>query len=131
MTYNFGDFALTNLDKYNKFMSENPFVGYLKIRAFTSGGAVPIEGLKIVVSKDIDGDKVVFFEGVTNSSGIIEKIELPAPILDSDLSVPNRTKYDVSAVYGDFKYFYVVNIFKNVIVILNINVAPSSSMGGI
>ena len=132
MIYNFSDLNFINSSIYQNFLEENPVYGFLKIRAFTAGGAVPIEGLKVTVSKIIDDNKVVFFEGVTNSSGVIDTITLPAPrINDENLNVPNRTKYDVSAIYDNDTYAYIVNIFENIYVIQNINVAPSMNMGGI
>ena len=132
MIYNFSDLNFINSSIYQNFLEENPVYGFLKIRAFTAGGAVPIEGLKVTVSKIIDDNKVVFFEGVTNSSGVIDTITLPAPrINDENLNVPNRTKYDVLAIYDNDTYAYIVNIFENIYVIQNINVAPSMNMGGI
>ena len=131
MTYNYDDSSFKNTDLYKNFISENPSFGFLKVRAYMAGGAVPVSDLNVVISKNIDGAKVIFFDGVTDSSGVIESIKLPAPILDSNLDVPNRTKYDVVASYGDFKYFSIVNIFENIIVVQNINVTPTNFMGGL
>ena len=131
MTYKFTDPNFINSSIYQNFLEENPVYGYLKIRAYTAGGAVPIEGLKIIISKTIDDNKIIFFEGETNQSGTIEKIELPAPKLNqNDLNAPNRIKYDVFASYNNETYTYVVNIFENIYVIQNINVAPTADMGG-
>lgn len=130
MIYNFSDPNFINSSIYQNFLEENPVYGYLKIRAFTAGGAVPIEGLRVTVSKNIDENKVIFFEGVTNSSGVVDTITLPAPRINGEnLNVPNRTKYDVSATYDNTTYSYIVNIFENIYVIQNINVAPSMNKG--
>ena len=44
----------------------------------------------VVVSKIIDGNNVIFFEGVTDNSGVIDRITLPTPTLKTDdLIAPN------------------------------------------
>ena len=65
-------------DLYQQFILDNPDVGYLIVQAFTAYGAIPIENVNIVISKDIGNYKVIFFQGVTDSSGIISDIMLPA-----------------------------------------------------
>ena len=130
MTYNFTDSNFINSSIYQNFLEENPVYGYLKIRAYTAGGAVPIEGLKVTVSKNIDENKIIFFEGTTNDSGVIDTIQLPAPRINGEnLNAPNRTKYDITATYNNITYTYIVNIFENIYVIQNINITPSMNEG--
>ena len=127
MNYNFNDKEFQNTDIYKKFIEDNPKVGYLKIRASAANSAVPIENLKVVVSKNIDGNNVIFFEGLTNNSGVIEKITLPAPVLNSnDLTVPNSTSYDIKTIYepDNITGLYQINIYDNLYVIQNINIVP-------
>ena len=127
MTYSFDEFKSSSL--YDKFVKDNSSFGFLKVRAYMAFGAIPASGVRVIVSKMIDGVKVVFFDGFTDSSGVIEKIMLPAPVLDSGLDDTNLLKYDFFASYDDFKYYSIVNIFENIIVVQNINI--SSSMGGV
>ena len=54
-TYNFNDASFKNTSSYQNFISANPSEGYLKVRASAASQALPISGLKIVVSKIIDG----------------------------------------------------------------------------
>ena len=75
-TYYFNDDTFKTTDLYKKYLVNNPATGYLKIRASSASEAIPISNLKIVVSKKIDTSKIIFYEGVTNESGIIEKIIL-------------------------------------------------------
>ena len=77
--YNINDENFKNTEAYRSFMNDNPVNGYLKIRAYGASGAIPISNLKIVVSKIINNTKIIFFEGTTNESGIIDKITLPTP----------------------------------------------------
>ena len=126
MTYNLNDKDFLNSELYKSFINSNSGVGFLKIRAYAASGAVPISGLSVVVSKDIGGNKVIFFEGATNDSGVIERISLPAPRIDSDnLVSPILTTYDISAVYEGENKLYKVNVYDGIYVVQNINLTPN------
>ena len=133
-TYNINDENFKNTEAYRSFMNDNPANGYLKIRAYSASEAIPVRGLKITVSTEYEGNTIIFFDGVTDTSGVIEKIILPAPKLNSDnMNVPSRTTYDINATYEpnlvDLKY--QVNIYEDVFVIQNINIVPDSNSGGL
>ena len=135
-TYNISDQNFINSVTYQQFIRQNPSQGYLKIRAFAANQAIPISGLKVIVSTIIDNDNVIFFFFFTNSSGVIENIILPAPKLNpNDLDVPNSIIYDVSITYmpDNFNQTYKVNIYENLGVIQNINIVPDmkSKLGGL
>lgn len=130
-TYNFNDASFKNTSSYQNFVNANPSEGYLKVRASAASQALPISGLEIVVSKMIDGNKIIFFEGTTDTSGVIEKITLPAPKLNADnLAAPQSTTYDVNATYlpDNLNDIYRVNIYENIYVIQTINVVPTLSV---
>jgi len=125
-TYNVNDKDFVNSELYKSFINSNPGLGFLKIRAYAASGAVPISGMNVIVSKNIGGNKVIFFEGVTNLSGVIEKISLPAPKMDSDnMIAPVITTYDIDTSYEGVSRLYKVNIYDNIYVVQNINITPS------
>lgn len=127
-TYNYNDESFKNTNSYKQFTFINPSEGYLKIRAYAASGALPISNLNIVVSKVIDNNNVIFFEGKTNSSGIIERIPLPAPRLDeNNLDAPKSTTYEIKATYPEdnLDETYRVNIYENIYVIQTISVVPT------
>ena len=127
-TYYINDENFINSETYQNFIRNNPSEGYLKIRASAASSAIPISGLKIVVSKNIDNNNVIFFEGETNDSGVIEKITLPAPKANiSNLVKPNNTTYDVSATYqrDNISSVFLVRMYENVYVVQNINILPN------
>lgn len=133
-TYNINDENFKNTDIYRSFINDNPVSGYLKIRAYSASGAIPVRGLKITVSTEYEGNTIIFFDGFTDASGVIEKITLPAPRLNSDnMDIPSRTTYDISATYPpnlvDLKY--QVNIYEDVFVIQNINIVPDALSGSL
>lgn len=124
-TYSVNDVNFTNSELYQNYLRRNPGIGYLMIRASAAGGAIPISNLDVTVSNMIGDTKVIFFNGKTDSSGMIEKISLPAPPDDqSDLEVPVTTIYDVEAVYDGKEYAYKVNMYNGIFVLQNINIVP-------
>ena len=124
---NINDEAFINSEAFQEFMKNNPGHGFLKIRASSASEAVPISGVEIIVSNVIDNKRVIFFEGITDNSGMISGIELPTPSVISDiLDVPNAITYDVEAIYNpdgiDRKY--KVLMYPNVVVVQYINIIP-------
>ena len=135
-TYNVNDENFINSINYQNFLRDNPSIGYLNIRAYAASQAIPISGIRIVISTTIGDDKVIFFEGSTNQSGVIEGIELPTPRLDpNNLDKPNKTTYEIEATYlpDNLSKTYRVNMYENISSIQNIIVAPDMNfkMGGL
>ena len=124
-TYNINDESFKKTISYTNFLSQNPSSGYLKIRAFAASEAIPISGIKIIVSKMIDNNKVIFFEGTTNESGIIERIVLPTPSLNSNnLNIPSSITYDITAMYDNSVNTYKINMYENIYVVQTISIVP-------
>ena len=112
---------------YKNFMIENTGRGILNIRASFANQALPITNLKVVVSKEIENYNVIFYEGVTNISGLIEKISLPTPPNENDdLIAPKNTTYKITTLYNNREYTYVVNMYDGICVVQNINIVPSN-----
>lgn len=112
---------------YKNFMIENTGRGILNIRASFANQALPITNLKVVVSKEIENYNVIFYEGVTNISGLIEKISLPTPPKENDdLIAPKNTTYKITTLYNNREYTYVVNMYDEICVVQNINIVPSN-----
>ena len=130
-TYYVNDTAFIKTEAYKNFFKENSSKGFLKIRAYAASQAIPISGLKVIVSKNIDNNKIIFFEGSTNESGVIEKIVLPtSTIANDDESIPNSTSYDITATYvqDNINTTYKVNIYENIYVVQNINIVPKANL---
>ena len=109
---------------YNEFIKNNPSFGYLTIKASSASEAIPVSGLKIEVSSN----NIIFFNGKTDDSGLIEGIKLPAPInVSNNLEIPKRQEYVIRAIYEPDNFYleYKVNIYENLTVVQNINVIPN------
>ena len=111
----FDEFVKSSL--YDSFMRENSGIGNLKIRAYAASLALPVSGLEVTVSTIVDNYNVIFFTGKTDASGMIENIELPAPILGNNLVIPNTITYNILAGNNN----YSVNMYDGICVIQNIN----------
>lgn len=125
--YTINDDEFTSSLAFQNFLKENPTSGNLRIRAYSASEAIPIKGLKIEVSTLIGDDKVIFFEGETDSSGLIDRISLPAPQLNTDNMIkPTSTVYDIYANYppNNVSAIYKVNMYEDICVVQNINIAP-------
>ena len=132
-TYYINDEDFINSDIYKDFLKENPVTGNLRIRAYAANQALPISGIRVVVSKEFDNNTLVFFDGFTDDSGLIERLSLPAPKLDSnDMNVPNKATYDITATYvtDNITTRYKVNIYENVCVVQNIVIVPEMNKIG-
>ena len=132
-TYNINDINFINSNLYKQYIKENPKVGFLKIRAYAASEAIPISGLNVIVSKIIEGNKVIFFEGVTDNSGVIDGITLPTPILKTDdLIVPNGVDYTINTLYkpDNIKGTYNINMYENVYVVQTVRIVPKMNRDG-
>ncbi len=120
-----------NASLYKEYLDNNPGTGYLNIRAYAANSAIPIEGLDVKVYKVIDNERVVFYEGKTNNSGIISQIELPTPLINTNDEVaPSFQEYIVEATYNDNKLSFITRIFNGIQVLQNINVVPNMRLDG-
>lgn len=124
-----------NTDLYEDFIKENDDVGNLKVQTFTAYGAIPVEDTNIVVYKDIEEYRIIFFQGITDSSGIISDIVLPAPkMVTSNEEVPIYTIYNMTAFntgYETLKNFSIgmlggVNVIQYVKMLPDINISEGN-----
>lgn len=127
--YNVFDSEFKNSNFYQDFLKDNPTVGYLKIRAYAASEAIPISNMQVEISKTIGDNKIIFFSGLTDNSGMIERVTLPTPRLDvSDLNVPNNIEYDIKTTYNGVDTIYKVIMFEGVCVVQTINVKQKGEL---
>ena len=124
---NINEFMKTN--DYTDFIKENPGIGRLKIRAYAASEALPVSNLKIVVSSIISSTKVIFYEGFTDTSGMIPNISLPAPSLIDNLEIPKTIKYDIEASMNNSVSNFSINMYDGICVVQNINFVPGDDYG--
>ena len=127
-TYNINDENFINSDIYKSFIKENPVNDWNIYKTKEASNEIGL------LAEFIESIIIIFYDGFTDTSGVIEKIVLSAPRLTSDnLDVPSKIVYDIKATYPnnlvDLKY--QVNIYEDIFVIQNINIVPEASSGGL
>ena len=116
---------------YSNFVKEHKGSGNLKIRAFTTNEALPVGDVHVIVSSLYENEKIIFFDGYTDESGMISDISLPTTIINNDnLIVPIYTQYEIEAFFGESKINdYKVLMYDGVCVIQNILMSLGDNYG--
>ncbi len=120
-------------DAIQNFMKENPKEGRLKIQAFTAGGAIPIAGATVRVSRMIGDSPYVFYNVVTDEDGIANGMTLPAPpkaLSESpESSAESWTGYDIEVSYPSYptQRFSNIPIFEGIETIQPVNFLPAQA----
>ena len=60
------------------FLDAHPERGTLRVQVSTGRGLFPVEGARVEIYRRLGPEPTVFYEGVTDASGIVEDIRLPA-----------------------------------------------------
>lgn len=123
-----------NSEKNADYLKNNPGSGLLRIQVYTANQAFPLEDVEVKVYKEIDGKRVIFFNGVTDSSGIIDNINLPTKEVKKEVESASdimSTDYIIEAKYPKtgVAQDYIVSIYDDLKVIQPIKFASVS--GGI
>ena len=129
---NFDEFKRT--PEYQDFSKDNPELGTLKVQAFTAYNALPVEGTEVMISQDIEEYRVVFFRGQTDSSGIIDDIQLPAPKSSfGSIEPPLYTVYDLTAIHTGYESIkqYSIGMFGGIKVIQYVKMIPEVILEGV
>ena len=135
MEYYYDSEEFKNSSIYKNFININNGKGILKIEASTASVAYPLEGVEITISKMLDGNKVIFYKGVTNNSGIIDGIILPTREINKEVENVSDivfTTYDLEASYPKYNYnkMYDVSIFDDIKVIQPITISVNDLIEG-
>ena len=70
--------------------------GTLVVRAYTAGGALPVEGAVVRVLGADEDNRMVGFSSLTDQDGLSEKFTLPAPSVEYSLAPnPSEAPYSV------------------------------------
>ena len=107
------------LPEYQNFIQKNPSTGNLKVQVFTADQAIPLPNTQVYITKQIGDYNVLFFEGMTDSSGIIDNIILTAPVGDFNVEefvAPDYTMYQLVASNDALKEIkqYQISMFGDV-----------------
>ena len=110
--------------------------GVLRIRAYTAGGALPVEGALVEIRGAEEENSTVVYSVLTDRDGITEPIALPAPSLSYSLSPSPSEKpfalYDVDISAEGYypKRIVGVSVFSGINSWQNANMIPLGSGAG-
>lgn len=93
-------------ESYDKFLNQNTGKGTLKIQVLSAREAIPIPNANVIVSKVIGEEEKIFYSEMTNESGIVDDIILPAPDTCKDkinISEPSGAIYDITIIHSNFQ----------------------------
>jgi hypothetical protein len=113
-------------------MSPQTKSGYLIVRASTASGAIPVEGVTVIVQGKDEENSNVFLSLITDRDGLTPKITLPTVSRDESLSPSVNIKpyslYNIE-VYKDGYYpqhYAGVAIFEGITAVQNARIIPLS-----
>ena len=111
-------------------------MGYLIVRVFTAGGAIPLSGATVLVKSNEEngnrGDLIATL--LTDRNGNTERIALPAPSRELSLSSGNirpYATYNVEAYLDRYqqKDFYALPVFDGITSIQTVELIPLPENG--
>ena len=112
-----------------KYPSVNNWVGYIKARAFTANGAIPLPDVSVVVRSGEDSGNAIDVSLTTDENGETQTAEVPTPLASAG-DAPGETRpyavYDIEA-YLDGYYPYralSVPVFGDTLTIQPIGLIP-------
>lgn len=89
-----------------------PTNGYLSVRVFTSAAQLPLEGVTVTVTQPMQNGSRLLATRITDESGLIEPIAIPAPDRAQSLqagAVAPFTDVNITADHPDFERVLVEN----------------------
>lgn len=131
--------TLTNtqsaMQRFDEFKGECNKRGILRVETYGSNGLYPVGNSRVIVYKEIDGEKYYIYDSHTDSSGILDNLQLPAP--DKSLSETEQgscglapyATYDIFVSHPGFISTYLENvpIFDSTVSIQSVEMLPTVS----
>lgn len=131
--------TLTNtqsaMQRFDEFKGECNKRGILRVETYSSNGLYPVGNSRVIVYKEIDGEKYYIYDSHTDSSGILDNLQLPAP--DKSLSETEQgscglapyATYDIFVSHPGFISTYLENvpIFDSTVSIQSVEMLPTVS----
>ena len=108
--------------------------GRLTVRAYTAGGALPVEGAVVRITGATEENRLVAYSLITDRDGVTEMTELPAPGISYSLSpAPAEMPYALYDIEISAPGYYSerlngVSIFSGISSVQPINMIPGEGM---
>lgn len=121
---------------YEKYIEQYPGRGTLKVQISVAREAFPLKGVAVEVAQVLDGVRYSLYSDVTDISGIVDNMVLPASsiasTLNSDTADESKTEYLVSVYYPGFQPMTdcSVRVYDKTETILPISLIPLTESDG-
>ena len=131
--------TLTNtqsaMQRFDEFKGECNKRGILRVETYSSNGLYPVGNSRVIVYKEIDGEKYYIYDLHTDSSGILDNLQLPAPdkslseIEQGSCGLSPYATYDIFVSHPGFISTYLENvpIFDSTVSIQSVEMLPTVS----
>ena len=106
--------------------------GTLRVRAYTAGGALPVEGAVVRVVGSSEDNRLIAFSSLTDRDGLSELLILPAPSVDFSLAPdPAELPYSLYDLEVSVPGYYTkrikgLTVFSGINSIQLVNMIPGS-----
>lgn len=81
-------------EDWMNFEARNTSNGFLKVQVYSAQGAFPLKDARVVISKELDNQQKIFYEMITDESGITQPVSLPAPDASHSFVVDGMRPYE-------------------------------------
>lgn len=129
-------YFVPKFDTYEDFENANPQTGALRVQAFAANQSFPIPNAKVSVYLELTDGQRLMFEGLTDISGVLDNIVLPAPELSLSQTPDSKgrlpySSYTVTVERDGFTgaRYVDVPVFSGIKSIQNAELVPLSSNG--
>lgn len=115
----------------DEFKAENKGEGTMRVQAFSGQQAFPVVSANVVVSKDFSDGTYTFFEGLTDTSGILENMSLTAPesgVANEENEILPYSTYTIRVTHPFFRttVYNNVPVFDGITSIQPVNLVPKT-----
>ena len=122
--------------EYEEYVRQYPGRGTLKVQLSVARGAYPIKNAMVDVAQIYQGVRYSLYNDVTDISGIVDNMVLPARSIESTLNAESgllpEAEYMVTIFHPDFREVTVcrVVIHDRIETILPVSLVPVTGEGG-
>ncbi len=118
---------------YEDYIRHYPGRGTLKVQISVARGAYPIKNVMVDVSQEWNGTRYSLYNDVTDISGIVDNMVLPAKSIESDLNFDDpepEAEYHITIFHPDFEEITdcAVVIHDKIETILPISLVPKTPL---
>ena len=121
--------------EYEEYLRHYPGRGRLKVQISVARGAYPIKNVMVDVGQMLDGVRYSLYNDVTDISGIVDNMVLPAKSIESKLNADAdepEAEYRITVFHPDFEEIVdcAVVIHDKIETILPISLTPKIGEAG-